>query len=314
MCLYIKMIKNPKYRINKKNKGNIPLIVDERLSMIPAKCGKCFECRQEKRRNWRIRITEEFKQGKAEFITLTFDNENLKELSKEFKLPLKGNENTIVTKAFRRFLERWRKENGKSFKHWFITELGEDNGRIHLHGFIFGNENVNRILEKWKYGFQYKGTFCNEKTANYVTKYMLKENKNNPTYTQIILCSKGIGKGYVTEEQTKRIKKLVELKKDLNYIYRNGEKSSLPKYYKDKMLEDKEKEKNFINILDKGYVYVGGEKVNITDEETIKNLESYYRELNIKVHGDNEELWKEAKRKRQDEKRQRIIAEAKKYR
>ena len=50
---------------------------------------------------------------------------------------LKGNENAIAKKALRRCLERIRKQTGKSIKHWCVSELGEKNDRIHLHGIIF---------------------------------------------------------------------------------------------------------------------------------------------------------------------------------
>ena len=43
---------------------------------------------------------------------------------------IKGNENNIATLALRKFLERCRKKTGKSLKHWCVTELGEDRGRI----------------------------------------------------------------------------------------------------------------------------------------------------------------------------------------
>ena len=45
----------------KKNQGNVPKCKDERLRYVPAKCGKCIECRREKARNWRIRLAEELK-------------------------------------------------------------------------------------------------------------------------------------------------------------------------------------------------------------------------------------------------------------
>ena len=48
-------------------------------------------------------------------------------------------------------LERIRKKTKRSIRHWFITELGENTGRIHLHGICWGNPDL--IKENWKYGF-----------------------------------------------------------------------------------------------------------------------------------------------------------------
>ena len=39
MCLYPKMIKNPKYLPNKKNNNNPPEITDERVKYVPVGCG-----------------------------------------------------------------------------------------------------------------------------------------------------------------------------------------------------------------------------------------------------------------------------------
>ena len=50
---------------------------------------------------------------------------------------LKHNENSVAGFTLRRFLERVRKETKKSLRHWCVTELGEDNDRIHLHGIFF---------------------------------------------------------------------------------------------------------------------------------------------------------------------------------
>ena len=51
MCLYPRLIKNPKYKENKKNGGVIPAFLDERVLAVPIGCGECIECRKQKRRN-----------------------------------------------------------------------------------------------------------------------------------------------------------------------------------------------------------------------------------------------------------------------
>ena len=90
------------------------------------------------------------------------------------KYKLKDN-NDIATKAIRLCLERVRKLTGKSVKHWFITELGhEKTERLHLHGIVWGLGNGKKVTDNWKYGITFTGYFVNEKTINYITKYMLK--------------------------------------------------------------------------------------------------------------------------------------------
>ena len=59
MCLYPKLIKNRRYVPNKKNGGVPPQCPDERLLYVTAACGKCMECRQQKQRQWLVRMSEE---------------------------------------------------------------------------------------------------------------------------------------------------------------------------------------------------------------------------------------------------------------
>ena len=63
MCLYPKLIKNPKYIPNKKNNYNPPICTDERIMYVPIACGNCFECMKKKAREWKIRLNEEIKGG-----------------------------------------------------------------------------------------------------------------------------------------------------------------------------------------------------------------------------------------------------------
>ena len=119
MCLYPKLIANPKYRANKKNGGTIPAVFDNRVLQVPIGCGNCIECRKKKKREWQIRLYEECEENKnGIFVTLTFSNESIRELGKEIK-NLDGYErdNAIATLAVRRFLERWRKKHKKSVRH-----------------------------------------------------------------------------------------------------------------------------------------------------------------------------------------------------
>ena len=74
MCLYPKLIKNPKYKANKKNGGQVPPIFDDRVVMVPIGCGKCMECCKQKANNWRVRLHEEIKKDNSgTFVTLTFN-------------------------------------------------------------------------------------------------------------------------------------------------------------------------------------------------------------------------------------------------
>lgn len=304
MCLYPKLIKNPKYKPNKKNGGNPPFCQDPRLLYIPAACGECYECRKKKQREYQIRLQEEIRTSHGEFITLTIDENNLKKMSKELKKENKkiwerakeinALENEIATISLRRFLERVRKETGKSIKHWCITELGEEKGRIHIHGIFFGNEIVEIIKKKWNYGFTYIGQYVNERTVMYITKYMFKTCEYNPLFKGKVLSSAGIGAGYVSRYDSSR-NKFNDKNTNETYQFRNGVKVNLPNYYKNKIYTEEEKEKLWLNKLDEGVIYIMGEKINARNPMEFSKCLEYYQARAIQLGGMPKENWQKAK-------------------
>ena len=68
MCLYPKLIPNPKYRTSKKRGYYKPSPHDARLNYVPMACGKCYECRKKKAREWRIRLAEEIAKATYEKV------------------------------------------------------------------------------------------------------------------------------------------------------------------------------------------------------------------------------------------------------
>lgn len=312
MCLYPTFVKNPKYKPNKKNKGKPPVCKDRRLLYIPAKCGCCIECRKEKQREWRVRLEEELRSNFGYFTTLTISPEGIKELEEKTGLNWEENPNEIATKGLRLFLERCRKETSKSIKHWCVTELGEKKDRIHLHGIFFGQKSAELIRKHWKYGFVFIGAYCSSKSINYMTKYMLKVDIKHPDFKQIVLASKGIGAGYMD-----RLDYLWQKQnyKNINvaaYTFRNGTKMAMPKYYKNKIFTEKEREKMWINNLNRGLLWIYGEKVKADDWKTIDNLREYWQKYGREVMGDNPIAWNAMKERRKEEKQRRAIAEARK--
>ena len=138
MCLYSELRENKKWKPNKKNGGNPPIIKDPRTKWVAYRCGKCMECRKQKAREWSVRLQEEVKEDRTgKFVTLTFSNESIYKIIHGDRLnqPIKNLDgyeldNEIAKTAVRRFLERWRKKHKKSVKHWLITELGQPSNKI----------------------------------------------------------------------------------------------------------------------------------------------------------------------------------------
>lgn len=312
MCLYPTYIKNPKYKPNKKNKGKPPVCKDRRLLYIPTKCGCCIECRKEKQREWRVRLEEELRSNFGYFTTLTISPEGIKEIEEKTGLKWEENPNEIATKGLRLFLERVRKDIGKSIKHWCVTELGEKKDRIHLHGIFFGQKSAELIRKHWKYGFVFIGGYCNSRSVNYMTKYMLKVDIKHPEFKQIVLTSAGIGAGYMDRLDYLWQKQNYKNINVATYTFRNGTKMAMPKYYKNKIFTEKEREKMWINSLNRGLLWIYGEKVKADDWETIDNLREYWQNYGREVMGDNPIAWNAMKERRKEEKQRRAVALAKK--
>lgn len=195
--------KNPKYKIligKDYNKwGTIKNY--ENNEAIKLKCNKCVNCKITKMLKWKTKLileskTTKNKNGHIYFITLTYDNENIKKTKTE-----NGNI-AEVQKLFKRI----RKNNKNiKLKYFCVNELGSNTGRIHHHMILFSNidflpiqpngkkiknnyyyqnENIN-----WKNGFHsiakietgnINGT---EATIRYVLKYLIK-NPLNYIYSQ----------------------------------------------------------------------------------------------------------------------------------
>lgn len=294
MCLYPRLIDNPKYKANKKNGGNIPPLKDKRLKLVPIACGDCIECRKKKSREIQIRLLEDIRHNKnATFIALTFSNENYtklyREIQRETKLTGYDLDNAIAIKAMRRFLERWRKKHKKSLRHWIITELGHgETEHIHYHGIVWMNpktylkENTNQtlkelqkeeLLNRWQYGDVWVGDYVNEKTVNYISKYITKVDKIHEYYKPVILTSPGIGAGYTNRLDAKKNKYQGEKTKEY-YTTRSGHKIALPIYWRNKIYTEEERENLWINKLDKEKRYIMGMEIDIS-----KGDEVYYKAL-----------------------------------
>lgn len=302
MCLYPRLINNRKYIANKKNGGNIPAVTDNRVLLVPAGCGKCIECKKQKAREWNVRLQEEIKHNnKGKFVTLTFSNESIKELAENLNgLNGYNMDNGIAKLAVRRFLERWRKKYKKSVKHWLVTELGSNGTEnIHLHGILWTDENAETINKIWKYGFTWvgdknNGGYVNEQTINYITKYVTKTDLKHKEYNSKILCSAGIGNKYI-ERYDSKLNKYKENETKENYITKQGIKMALPIYYRNKIYNEDEREKLWLEKLNREERYVCGVKIDISKgDEEYEKIREYYRNKNKRLgYGDDSKNWEQ---------------------
>lgn len=276
MCLYPRIIKNPKYVKNAKNGGIVPKPKDGRLRGIQIPCGRCIECRRQKASEWRIRLAETIKKNiNAIFVTLTFSNESLKNLEYKEEDP-----NAVTVRALSLFRKRWYKKYKKPLKHWLISELGHDNTeRIHLHGLIWTTLTEEEFEKEWSYGWVYFGKYVNMKTINYIVKYITKIDEDHPEFTGKILTSKNIGIEYLTEFNLNKHKYKPDGNTKEKYRTNIGTEIGLTQYYRNKIYSDEERELLRIEHEDQAKKYIYGIEVDTKNFEGkinyIRGLEYY---------------------------------------
>lgn len=297
MCLYPRLIRNPKYLPNKKNGGYAPIPSDNRARWVAIGCGECIECKQKKSREWRVRLSEEFKENSnCNFVTLTFSEKKLfkyrqlahEEIDNENKLycDIYEIDNIAAKIAIRHMLERYRKKTGKSIKHWLITERGHQNTRrVHIHGLLWttfeqegrgknGKYDLNKL---WNNGWCFNGSYVGQKTITYISKYITKHDKDNEGFHGKIMTSAGIGKRYIHSRSVNR-NKYDGKRTCTTYQLNNGQEIDLPMYYRNKIYTEREREKLWMQLLDKQERWVLGVKTDISmGLERYENLVSIGR-------------------------------------
>lgn len=206
---------------------------DDYKILIP--CGHCLGCLRDKATQWRVRLLHEHLYGNHKnciCLTLTIAPEFYEQFQNR-----KG-----MAAAMRAFIDRLRyyTVGRKSPKRFFVSELGEQRGRLHFHGFIWDiNVPEHELRRAWKYGFICAKPLRSAKQLSYATKYITKPAVafHKPT----IFVSPGLGAGYLN--QSNWVDWHHRGNDDLNinlcccfdhFVY------AMPRYYREKIFTDGE--------------------------------------------------------------------------
>ncbi len=106
-----------------------------------------------------------------------------------------------------------------------------------------------------------------------IVKYINKTDKIHKEYNSKILTSPGIGKEYMNRKDWTN-NKYNEKKTNETYKTRQGIKLALPIYYRNKIYNEEEREKLWLNKLDEEVRWINGIKIDIS-----KNEDIYYKRL-----------------------------------
>ena len=131
-------------------------------------CGKCLGCLRDKARSWRVRLLHEHMFGNHDSctcLTLTIAPEYYERFQTK----------AGMASAMRAFIDRLRyyTPGRRSPKRFFISELGEERGRLHFHGFAWDCNIPERDLARsWRYGFICAQPLRSARQLSYATKYI----------------------------------------------------------------------------------------------------------------------------------------------
>lgn len=230
-------------------------ITDHKYSVgeLKVRCGKCPKCKERTLREWIFRLVQEGRRHlDADFITLTYDSDHIPISKHGFK--------TLKRQDFTLFMKRLRKNTGLKLKYFACGEYGSKNKRPHYHAIVYGNPFKKAYQLAWALtdrstntkipiGETHVGT-VNQKSIAYVCKYLDKPSevgyfKRDDRVKEFRAMSQNLGLNYLTD----RVKKYHKKNLDKLYVMQDGFKVPMPKYYRDQLYSDLEKQEQLTNII-----------------------------------------------------------------
>lgn len=206
---------------------------DERGGNAPSfrfvPCGKCGKCQEARRNQWTFRNQVEHKHSiSSHWITLTYNDENLPKLDDQ----------AVLSKDdLQRFFKRLRKSNAQKWEHqlryYAVGEYGTNEKRPHYHILLYNCHPslYPRIKAIWGLGHVYLATIT-DADIHYTTKYHLNKDAQSiypvPEFT-LMSRRPAIGYQYIEPNMELHRSNLQ------TFVYQNGHKTLMPRYYKDKI-------------------------------------------------------------------------------
>lgn len=210
-----------------------------RFVTVRCGCGKCINCLRNYERQWTMRLREEMAASQSSFfMTLTYNDENV---------PFGDNEYLLCKSDYQKFIKRVRKRLFKinseiHLKYIVVGEYGSKTSRPHYHLAMFFNVRLDGLLfarlveDCWKLGFV-QVDFLSNNRIHYLTKYFNKVDDREHSVKYFRHMSNYIGASYLTPKIVayhKRTKSTIS--------HRYGKTYNLPRYYKDKIFDETDKE------------------------------------------------------------------------
>lgn len=216
-------------------------------------CGRCPSCIDRKRKEWMFRLKQEAKYSlNVWFVTLTYNDGNLPRNSLGYPCFNKRHIQLFLKKLRKDMESEYKKMNTKvRLRYFIVPEYGSKFGRPHYHGIFFNippdYDFVIGVMKHWQYGFTRTDDTSDESYGriSYLSNYIygrceeMPETNIDEQNKLFILSSRkpGIGSSYLTNEMIKW--HIDDLR---NFCLDNGFYYPIPRFYKDKIFSEEEKE------------------------------------------------------------------------
>lgn len=205
-------------------------------------CGKCPPCVKRRISGWSFRLLQEDKRALSSiFVTLTYDDKNVPFTQSGLM--------TLQKQDVQKFFKRLRKNFSHPIKYYACGEYGTLNNRPHYHAIIF-NASHEAIAKAWKLNDHWIGDIhygdVSGASVGYTLKYMCKPRKIpidsfDDRSSEFALMSKGLGENYISKKSNKW--HLADLENRMYLPIEDGKKIAMPRYYKDKLYTQSERER-----------------------------------------------------------------------
>lgn len=235
------------------------------------RCEKCLACLEHRQAGWITRLSQEFKDSPdgVYFLTLTYDDEHLPTMVidgrrcacistediKKFHADLRKrfqqgfyNDHTLEKAGWSPGPTRISLPPSVHFKYYVTSEYGPETKRPHYHGFYSHlPEDEDLVFDLfnqiWGKGFITMEKGKSEACASYVSKYLVNDSLV-PVDRRLpkprAWMSKGLGSSYLDSDNILEWHR--SSPSEHLFVMNNGRKGVLPRYLRDKILDDSMKQ------------------------------------------------------------------------
>ncbi|AXL15349.1 replication initiator protein [Microviridae sp.] len=204
---------------------------------IPVPCGGCPVCQRNRITSWVFRLLQEEKRSIASnFVTLTYDDSNLPRTPNKLR--------TLRRRDLTLFWKRLRKKQSSKIKYYAVGEYGSKTQRPHYHAIVFNVEDTDFFADAWQLGHVDIGNVSDASifyTASYINKSGLHipEFRGDDRIREFSVMSRFLGSNYLSDP----VIAYHRADPERNFVTLDGGcKVPLPKYYRDKIYSEAERE------------------------------------------------------------------------